>query len=326
MKPRLFIGSSKEGIKYANYLEDKLKEHVECHKWFAEDVFIANRGTLDVLIKQAKLSDFALLIATKDDITTSEHREGTRATVRDNVIFEFGLFLGATSVDRAFLFVQEGADLPSDFNGVSNLTFSEAIASYNHIDKVIDTLLKRVQAAQSQSELGFVPSTALAMGYFTGFIKPVCEALGRERKVVYNDKIYDISSYRMEIILPDDIDDNGVNDFANKYNQTHGLNRASTATLVGSSSRNYPFHFKIDPPEEEEGKPLNIHVSDVPTTLNTILESLKLFFPVGYVGPDEDRQHLEKRELRNFANVLRYYVNRNSWTKRHVEIIENYKF
>lgn len=322
MKPRLFIGSSSEGLKYVNYLEEKLKDHVDCFRWVDDDVFIPNKSTLDVLIKQAKLSDFAVLVATKDDITTNETRGTERGTPRDNVIFEHGLFLGATSVDRAFLFVQENAELPSDFNGVSTLKFSEEIGKHNHIDRVVEQLIKAIKRSESQSELGFLPSTALAMGYFTGFVKRVCEALGKDKKVVYKKEERPIKSYQLKIILPANIDDDGVNAFASKYNHENDLEQADTATLSGGQSRGYPFHFKIDPPEEEEGAPMNVHIFDVPTTLNTILEAIKLYLPANTIGPDVDKEHLERRELRNFANVLRYYISRNTWTRGHVDIIE----
>jgi hypothetical protein len=323
MLPRLFIGSSKEGLKYVTYIEKKLKDHADCSKWTDDRVFAPNRSVFEVLIKQAKLADFALLVATADDVTTSLTREGSRNTIRDNVIFEHGLFLGATSIDRAFLFVQEGADLPSDFNGVSTLTFSESIGTYNHIDIVIEHLIKRIEQANKQHELGFVPSTALAMGYFNSFVKSVCEALGRDQKLLHKQQERVAGSYNIKIILPDNIDDGGVNEFANKYYRMHNMESADTVVLQGAQGRSYPFRFKIDPPQKGHDNPLDVHVVDVPTTLNTIQDAIKLYFPQGYIGPDEDKEQLEKRELRNFANVLRHFISKNPWTRNHVEVIED---
>ena len=327
MDPRLFIGSSKEGMKYAKIIEEQLKDIVRSVKWFDENVFKPNRGTLDDLIKQAKLSDFALLIATKDDVTINIERDSKRETPRDNVIFEFGLFLGATSIDRAFLFTQKKADLPSDFNGVSVFTFDEDAnpGEYEHIDSVISRLARSIESAKNQSGLGFVPSTALAMGYFYGFIKPVCEKIGQTKMLQYNGKNTQVGSFQMTIILPEDIDEGGVNAFATAYNQMHGLERAGTAILANQSSneRDYPFNFKIDPPHEEPGALLNAQIFDVPTTLNTILEAIKLFMPATTVGTNDDREQLERRELQNFANVLRYYIQKNTWTKGKVAVLDN---
>ncbi|MDO7874342.1 nucleotide-binding protein [Hymenobacter sp. ASUV-10] len=325
MDPRLFIGSSKEGMKYADHIESMLMGIARCVKWYDDNVFKPNRGTLDTLVKQAKLSDFALLIATKDDVTTNAERGTERNVPRDNVIFEFGLFLGATSIDRAFLFAQKGANLPSDFNGVSVLTFDDAAApgAHEHIDSVVGRLIGSIHAAQSQSELGFVPSTALAMGYFTNFIKPVCEKLGKNKLLSYNGDKVEVKTYQMTVVLPENIDDDGVGAFTDAYNQQYSLERAETAVLDVAGGRGYPFHFKIDPPHEGPGMSLDAHVFDIPTTLNTILEAIKLFMPSGTVGVDLDKENLERRELKNFANVLRYYIGRNTWTKGHVTILED---
>jgi Predicted nucleotide-binding protein containing TIR-like domain len=325
MEPRLFIGSSKEGMKYARQIEEKLDGVARCVKWFDDNVFKPNRGTLDTLVKQAKLSDFALLIATKDDVTANQERGSTRNTPRDNVIFEFGLFLGATSVDRAFLFAEKGADLPSDFNGVSVLTFDEAAApgDHGHIDSVVGRLIGSIHAAQSQSELGFVPSTALAMGYFTNFIKPVCERIGKNKILSYQGNAVQVKTYQVIIVLPENIDDDGVGAFTDAYNQAHSLERAETAVLDIAGGRGYPFHFKIDPPHAGPGMALDAHIFDIPTTLNTILEAIKLFIPSGAIGVDQDKENLERRELRNFANVLRYYISKNTWTKGHVTVLED---
>lgn len=325
MKPRLFIGSSREGIRILQYVEKELGDIVECYTWINENVFQPNKGILDTLIKQAKLSDFALLIATKDDIVKNTLRGTEKTSARDNVIFEHGLFLGATSVDRAFLLAEEGIDLPSDFNGVATLDFSENIGTHNHIDERCKQLIENIKKASSKSELGFVPSTALAMGYFNSFIKRVSEELGKNGKIIYKDKEIAVKSFKLNVILPEAIDDDGVNNFKIKYNKTHGLEQASTAVLPDSGGRGYPFHFRIDPPEQNFEQPLDLHVFDIPTTIDTILEAIKLYFPSSYVGTDEDREHIERRELINFANVVRHYVNKNAWTRDNVEVLEKVK-
>lgn len=314
-------------MKYASIIEEQLKDVVRSVKWFDENVFKPNRGTLDDLIKQAKLSDFALLIATKDDVTTNTERGSERETPRDNVIFEFGLFLGATSVDRAFLFTQKKAALPSDFNGVSVFAFDEEAkpGDYDHIDSVIGRLARSIEAAKNQSGLGFVPSTALAMGYFYGFIKPVCEKIGQTKMLLYNGENTSVKSFQMTVILPEDIDDGGIGSFAAAYNQIHGLEKAGTAVLPNPApgERDYPFHFKIDPPHEGAGAALDAQIFDIPTTLNTILEAIKLFMPTTTIGANDDREQLERRELQNFANVLRYYIQKNTWTKGKVAVLDS---
>ena len=48
--------------------------------------------SLDSLLKAGSMFDFGILVATKDDKTKS--RDKGFETPRDNVIFEFGLFMG----------------------------------------------------------------------------------------------------------------------------------------------------------------------------------------------------------------------------------------
>lgn len=322
MKPRVFIGSSKEGLDYVTHVIKKLEGIVDFHRWTDPNVFKPNKGILETLIKQAKLSDFAILIATKDDITISPDRGTERVTARDNVIFEHGLFMGATSIERAFLLAHEDTGLPSDLSGTGSLTFSDEPGTYNYIDVVCRHLMDHILKISSQSELGFVPSTALAMGYFNGFVKNVCESLGKQEVVNMEGKVVNVKSYKMNIILPDDIDVDGVSGFKLKYNKINALEKASTVTLPNTSGRDYPFNFRVDPPLSDYSSAVDVQIYDVPTTLDTILEAIRLYFPNTFIGSNEEREHLEKRELRNFANVLRYYVNKNSWTKGHVFVEE----
>jgi hypothetical protein len=322
MKPRVFIGSSKEGLDYLNIVVNQLEGIVDFFIWTDPNVFKPNKGILETLIKQAKLSDFAILIATKDDITISPNRKTKRLTARDNVIFEHGLFMGATSIERAFLLVHEEAGLPSDLNGTGSLTFSEKPGTYNYIDEVCKNLKNHILQVSNQSELGFVPSTALAMGYFNGFVKNVCESLGKQGLAIVEGKEVGVKSYRMNIVLPDDIDVNGVSDFKIKYNKVNALQKASTVIIPNMSGRDYPFNFRVDPTLPDFSSEVDLHIYDVPTTLDTILEAISLYFPSTFIGGNEEREHLEKRELRNFANVLRYYIGKNSWTRDHVFIEE----
>src|SRR5690349_7480496 len=120
MKPRIFIGSSAEAVKekIVEYVESKLSTFADCRAWTLNDVFSPNnQGTLDTLIKEAISSDFGLFIATSDDLVLS--RDSILNSVRDNVLFEFALFLGILGKNKTFLLVEEGVTLPSDLKGVN---------------------------------------------------------------------------------------------------------------------------------------------------------------------------------------------------------------
>lgn len=77
---------------------------------------------LEALEKVVNESDFAVALAEPDDII--ESRGGRFVTLRDNVLFELGIFMGVVSRYRAIL-VQpkvEGLKLPSDLQGLTLLS------------------------------------------------------------------------------------------------------------------------------------------------------------------------------------------------------------
>jgi hypothetical protein len=321
LKPRLFAGSSSEQIPLLNKIIDLIGEAAECIPW--TNAFDSNKSGLDSLIKRARLADFSILLATKDDLLTE--REETYSVPRDNVIFEFGLFLGSSSPFKCFLIAEDGANLPSDLEGITVFKFTREDDKYNSIEKIVENIVEQINKVSDVSELGLLPSTALAIGYFNCFLKKVCDEIINTSSITIESKKVKIKEFKIDVLLPAALDDDGVDSFIKMYNIKHNFSKAST--FVESSSiknaRGYPFHFKVDPPEQNLDSEITVQLSDIPTTLSTIIESLKLFLPLGEVGLNEDRTYLEKRELANFSKVLKYLINRNSVTKNYVTVIEN---
>lgn len=320
MKPRVFIGSSSEAIRILNLVQDHLKDAVDTVIWTDKSVFVPNRGTLESLIKQTKLSDFAILIATKDDLINSRGRKKKGA--RDNVIFEYGLFLGATGLDRSFLLAEDGIDLPSDFSGMGVLSFVEETGKYNSLEERCKEIINIINQVANVSDLGFVPSTALAIGYFSSFVKKVCDDIAAKQYIAYKGGKVQIKTFKLQVIIPNDIDDDGVDNFMASYNRANDLEPASTYEET-AGKRGYPFHFKIEVPDQDASIPIDVTLHDVPTTMNTILEAIKLYYPLTQIGSNQDKEHLERRELENFANVLRYLVSKNTNARNNVIILEN---
>ena len=89
MKPRIFIGSSSEGLDVANRIKDFFKEDYDCYLW-TDNIFKNNESFLETLIKSASLFDFGFMVFSADDelIVRDKHFE----SARDNVLFEYGLF------------------------------------------------------------------------------------------------------------------------------------------------------------------------------------------------------------------------------------------
>jgi hypothetical protein len=121
---QVFIGSSTEGLKIARTLQAELEAATDCAvKRWDTDTFAPGSITLDALIARANSVDFAILVATGEDTVTSR---GTQtAAVRDNIILEFGLFLGALGRKRVYLLSVGDAKLPSDLLGLTRLIYRD---------------------------------------------------------------------------------------------------------------------------------------------------------------------------------------------------------
>ena len=62
MKPRIFIGSSTEGLYAAEYIKQYFSPDYDCVIW-NEDVFKFNKSFLETLLNSASLFDFRFLAA-----------------------------------------------------------------------------------------------------------------------------------------------------------------------------------------------------------------------------------------------------------------------
>lgn len=119
MKPRIFIGSSVEGLDLANAIQENLTYDAECTVW-NQGIFKLSSNALDDLIASLDNFDFGIFVFKPDDLT--QIRQKTFETVRDNVVFELGLFIGRLGKERVFFVLPEDSKnfhLPSDLSGVA---------------------------------------------------------------------------------------------------------------------------------------------------------------------------------------------------------------
>ncbi len=153
MKPRIFIGSTSEGKKYAQAIGKALRKFSETFEWF-DGVFEIGSNTQSSLVKCISSSDFAVIILTADDKTSS--RGQNFFSPRDNLIFEAGIGFGAISPDRTFL-VPESTDslkLPTDLSG---FTLTQGFTSSNDVETciapIVDQIEERVQKKGKRSRV-----------------------------------------------------------------------------------------------------------------------------------------------------------------------------
>src|SRR6185436_7768050 len=123
-KPRLFIGSSSEGLPIAEAVQGNLWRDVEVTLW-SQGVFEPSRGSLESILGKLDDQDFGLFVFSADDVTLM--RGEANATIRDNVLFELGIFIGRLGRERCYFLVPDGLNeklhLPTDLAGISPLLY-----------------------------------------------------------------------------------------------------------------------------------------------------------------------------------------------------------
>lgn len=123
MKPSVFIGSSIKSEDIAYALQEELQYDAKVIVW-TQDVFAAGSTALDDLMKASSEFDFGVFVFAPEDKVTVKQEE--TETVRDNVLFELGLFLGKLGKERNFYLVpadKNKAHVATDLAGITPLKF-----------------------------------------------------------------------------------------------------------------------------------------------------------------------------------------------------------
>src|SRR5574342_679666 len=117
MKPRIFVGSSVEGLNVAYAVRQNLAHDAETTVW-DQGIFELSRTTIESLGNILDSIDFGIFVFSPDDAIVLRGKESL--SIRDNVLFEIGLFIGKLRRDRVFFIIPEKTDLhiPTDLLGV----------------------------------------------------------------------------------------------------------------------------------------------------------------------------------------------------------------
>lgn len=123
---KVFLGSSTEAKgfmeKVALWLEEIDDRKVKPIVWSDSSVFLPGRNTIDSLIDLTENVDAAVFIFNADDKKWNDTTlvfAGGNDIVRDNVLFEYGLFLGALDKNKVCFVCKNHPDLASDLNGIT---------------------------------------------------------------------------------------------------------------------------------------------------------------------------------------------------------------
>lgn len=122
VKPKVFVGSSSEAKDLAQVFCDVLGERAAMIPWWNAPEFSNGVGTLESLMSAVELYDGGIFVFSPDDAIQSRGKKGYSA--RDNVLFEYGLFLGRLGRGATFAFihqptgVKKSVKVPSDLAGI----------------------------------------------------------------------------------------------------------------------------------------------------------------------------------------------------------------
>lgn len=118
VRPRLFIGSSTESLKYSYAIQEELEDSAEVTVW-TQGIFKLTKTSIESLIMALENYDFAVFVFAPNDVVRLRRQNYT--VVRDNVVFELGLFMGKLGRPRVFIVVPKGSErlrIPTDLAGL----------------------------------------------------------------------------------------------------------------------------------------------------------------------------------------------------------------
>ncbi|QGY44720.1 hypothetical protein GM418_13900 [Maribellus comscasis] len=122
-RPKIFIGSSTEGLKIARKIKTGLRYDAHVDTW-ADGIFDKpSQAYIEILENMLLQYDYGIFVFTPDDKIFSRGKETN--IPRDNVIFEYGMFLGKHTRRKAFFVKPRGVNVKimTDLLGVTSLDY-----------------------------------------------------------------------------------------------------------------------------------------------------------------------------------------------------------
>jgi Predicted nucleotide-binding protein containing TIR-like domain len=152
MRPTLFIASSSESDRLALGVQSGLQKVADATTW-KQGPFAPGSITLDALIEKATEYDFGVFVFSADDLVRLRGQD--QAATRDNVVFEFGLFIAKLGRQRVFMLLPTGTDsplhLPTDLGGLTGVTYdAERAANAQSIEAALGPACLKIEIAIRQ--------------------------------------------------------------------------------------------------------------------------------------------------------------------------------
>lgn len=127
----IFMGSSSEATDFMEEIAVKLEElDTQPLLWneTGKGIFIPGTNTIDALLAITKRVGAAIFIFNADDKTWNDKSAlETLDTVRDNVLFEYGLFMGALGKEKVCFICKNQPKVASDLKGITYIDGNDSL-------------------------------------------------------------------------------------------------------------------------------------------------------------------------------------------------------
>ncbi len=144
MKKRIFIGSSTEALTIAYAIQENLEKYAEVTVW-SQDIFRPSRYSIEELENALEVFEYGVFVFCPEDLV--HIRNENFKSVRDNVLFEFGLFTGKLGRENCFFVIPHetsGFRLPTDLAGITALTY-DSLRSDENINAALGPACNKIR-------------------------------------------------------------------------------------------------------------------------------------------------------------------------------------
>lgn len=308
LQQQVFILSARESLSVAQAVKRRLEATGLTVDIWDEGAFSVNSGYVDDLLNRASYYDFVVAIFSADDET--RHRGAGLQTTRDNVIFEFGLFLGRLGLRRTFFLLEEGVHVATDLQGRTVITYKPRANLDAAVGSACSLIRQEMDVANRLPDLNMLPSTALAIGYYQGFIRQVIDAFTHNPvfQVYERDSQGEVIAESMRTLrtegrtpmmrlrIPSEL---------SRLNPDRLRRQRNNALLVRVSTQWRGFDLFMDAMIDDEHE---LVVFDYPSTLFTARSTIERLFSRDFLARGDNRSRIEKREIDNFKQTLSHLM------------------
>ncbi|MCU9614718.1 nucleotide-binding protein [Caldibacillus lycopersici] len=259
VKPRVFIGSSREAIKYVDAVHELLSFHAEVTPWSA-GVFHVMDYPMENIEQHLNRSDFAVFIFSPDDLVLMRNK--LYFATRDNTLFEMGLFWGRLGRGRVFCIIPssvpkefdgnpvDGYHIPTDLSGLTVLIYEQRTdgnlhAAVNVACSHIKHVIQKKHVFQDPAKELEKVQTKMDEDYaLIRFLRKLTKELLADPTKQYE---YLFEGLWNAFSTPDSYSIEGIGIY--KAEQTDGLRQ-----IAGNDGRNKFFPFNINDGRNEDEK------------------------------------------------------------------------